>query len=179
MEAGIRAEPNARLAYVTPSHQYPTGAILSLDRRLDLLDWAARSGAWILEDDYDSEFRYTGRPLASLQGLDRAERVLYVGTFTKVLYPSLRLAYLVVPPALFPAFLAARSFIDRHSPTLPQAVVADFLDGGHFSSHLRKMRALYSHRQAHLLACLDRHAAATGIPLQACLLYTSDAADEN
>jgi GntR family transcriptional regulator/MocR family aminotransferase len=165
--AGIETGPEARLVHVTPSHQYPTGATLSLERRLALLDWAATTGAWIVEDDYDSEFRYSGRPLASLQGLDRSGRVLYVGTFTKVLYPSLRLAYLVVPEPLVEPFIAARSFIDRHPPTLPQAVTADFLEGGHFSSHLRKMRALYSRRQEALLDALERHTRTVGLPLHA------------
>src|SRR5690606_16830392 len=111
-------------------------------------EWASRAGAWVLEDDYDSEYRYAGRPLAALQGLDRESRVIYLGTFSKVLLPALRLGYLVVPPDLVEAFLAARALIDRHSPILEQAVLADFIAEGHFSRHIRRMRGLYAERQA-------------------------------
>ena len=153
--AGRELCPDARLASVTPSHQYPLGMTMSLERRLELLDWAAEHEAWVLEDDYDSEFRYLGSPLAALQGLDRAERVIYVGTFTKVMFPSLRLGYLVAPHELTPALIAARSFVDRHSPTLPQMVLADFISGGHFTAHIRRMRALYRERQQGLLEALE------------------------
>jgi GntR family transcriptional regulator/MocR family aminotransferase len=139
--------PDARLAYVTPSHQYPLGVTLSLPRRLALLDWARRADAWVVEDDYDSEFRYAGRPLAALQGLDRDGRVIYLGTFSKALFPALRLGYLVVPPDLVDAFVAARMVIDRQCPTLMQAVVADFIAEGHFARHIRRMRTLYAERQ--------------------------------
>ena len=149
--AGLARAPHARLAYVTPSHQYPLGATMSLARRLALLEWAARAGAWVLEDDYDSEFRYAGRPLASLQGLDRAARVCYIGTFSKVLFPALRLGYLVAPPALAEAFASARALVDRHAPTVEQAALADFIAEGHFARHIRRMRALYAERQAALL----------------------------
>ena len=149
--AGIAACPTARLAYVSPSHQYPLGVTLSLAQRLALLDWADHAQAWILEDDYDSEYRYTSRPLAALQGLDRAERVLYIGTFSKVLFPALRLGYVVVPPDLVSPFVAARAVADRHSPSIEQAVVADFIREGHFARHIRRMRALYAERQAILL----------------------------
>lgn len=114
--AGARLGPDARLVHVTPSHQYPLGATMSLARRLELLGWARRSGAWVLEDDYDSEYRYAGRPLEALQGLDAEGRVIYVGTFSKVLFPSLRLGYLVLPPDLVDAFAAARELTDRHPP---------------------------------------------------------------
>lgn len=146
--AGIATCPTARLAYVSPSHQFPLGIMLSLAQRLALLDWAERSQAWIIEDDYDSEYRYASRPLAALQGLDRAHRVLYIGSFSKVLFPALRLGYLVVPPDLVEAFVAARAITDRHSPSMEQAVIADFIREGHFARHIRRMRALYAERQA-------------------------------
>jgi GntR family transcriptional regulator/MocR family aminotransferase len=156
VSAGQRLCPDARLVYVTPSHQYPLGVTLSLARRLALLDWARRAGAWIIEDDYDSEFRYAGRPLAALQGLDQDGRVVYVGTFSKSLYPALRLAYLVVPPDLVDAFTAARAVTDRQAPTLMQAVVADFLTEGHFVRHIRRMRTVYSELQETLLRAAER-----------------------
>jgi GntR family transcriptional regulator/MocR family aminotransferase len=144
---GVRRAGRARLAYVTPSHQYPTGATLSLERRLALLAWARRTGAWIVEDDYDSEFRYDGRPLAAIQGLEPGSRVVYVGTFTKVLFPSLRLAYVVLPAELVVPFVTARTLLDGHTATLPQAVLADFIAEGHFAAHLRRMRTLYRERR--------------------------------
>ncbi|HEU5318751.1 MAG TPA: aminotransferase class I/II-fold pyridoxal phosphate-dependent enzyme [Chloroflexota bacterium] len=145
--AGIAASPQARLAYVSPSHQFPIGVTMSLPRRLALLEWAAKTGAWVLEDDYDSEFRYDGRPLAALQGLDREGRVIYVGTFSKVLFPGLRLGYLVLPPALIDLFHKARFFNGIHSQALEQAALADFIAEGHFARHVRRMRALYAERQ--------------------------------
>jgi GntR family transcriptional regulator/MocR family aminotransferase len=153
---GARTAPGARLVYVTPSHQYPLGVTMSLNRRLALLEWASASGAWILEDDYDSEYRYAGRPLAALQGLDAAGRVIYAGTFSKVLFPALRLGYLVVPPELVDAFIAARALADRHSPSVTQAALADFIDGGHFARHVRRTRALYAERQAVLVRAARR-----------------------
>jgi len=152
VEAGARLAPAARLIYASPSHQYPTGVTMSLSRRLALLEWAGRAGAWVLEDDYDSEYRYAGRPLAALQGLDREQRVVYLGTFSKVLFPALRIGYIVVPEDLVDAFRAARSLSDRHSPTVEQAVLADFIVEGHFARHIRRMRALYAERQAALVA---------------------------
>jgi GntR family transcriptional regulator / MocR family aminotransferase len=143
-EAGLdvtRLPKKARLAYVTPSHQFPTGAVLSLARRLALLRWAEKIGAHVLEDDYDSEFHYEGRPLPAVQGLDRSGRVLYVGTFSKVLFPSLRIGYLVVPRAMVPALAAVRWLTDCHSPNFEQEVLADFLSEGHFERHLRRSRA--------------------------------------
>jgi GntR family transcriptional regulator/MocR family aminotransferase len=148
--------PNARLAYVTPSHQFPLGVTMSLPRRLALLEWAARRAAWILEDDYDSEYRYEGRPLASLQGLDRAGRVLYMGSFSKVLFPALRLGYLVVPLPLVESFVAAHALLDGQSPTFDQAVLADFMTEGHFVRHVRRMRTLYAERQATLVRAAAR-----------------------
>jgi GntR family transcriptional regulator/MocR family aminotransferase len=146
--SGIAREPSARMVYVSPSHQYPLGVTMSLKRRLALLEWASQAAMWILEDDYDSEYRYAGRPLAALQGLDKDGRVIYIGTFSKVLFPSLRLGYLVVPPELAETFVRARALSDRHSPSMDQAVLADFIDQGHFARHIRRMRALYAERQA-------------------------------
>jgi GntR family transcriptional regulator/MocR family aminotransferase len=149
--AGARLGPDARLVYVSPSHQYPLGVTLSLARRLSLLEWASRGGAWVVEDDYDSEFRYSGRPLAAMQGLDEEGRVIYLGTFSKVLFPSLRLGYMVVPEDMAEAFTSARALVGWCSPVVEQAVVADFIREGHFARHIRRMRALYAERQAALV----------------------------
>jgi GntR family transcriptional regulator/MocR family aminotransferase len=136
--------PATRLLYVTPSHQFPLGVTMTLARRLAVLGWAAESGAWVIEDDYDSEFRYQGRPIAALQGLDQAGRVLYVGTCNKVLFPGLRLAYLIVPAGLVDAFAAGRRITDGFSSPLMQSVLADFLAGGHFAAYLRQARDHYA-----------------------------------
>ena len=157
--AGEAVAPEARLACVTPSHQYPSGVTMSLERRLALLEWADRAGAWVVEDDYDSEYRYSGRPLEALQGLDPAGDVVYVGTFSKVLSPGLRLGYLVAPPDLVDAFVAARELTDRHSPQVEQAVLADFMAEGHFGRHVRRMRSLYAERRAALLESAERELA--------------------
>jgi GntR family transcriptional regulator/MocR family aminotransferase len=156
VRAGLRTAPRARVAFVTPSHQYPLGVVLAMGRRLELLAWAREAGAWIVEDDYDSEFRYAGRPLASLQGLDEGERTLYVGTFNKVLFPGLRLGYAVVPRALLRAFINARMLIDRHPPTLDQMVLAAFMRRGHFVAHLRRVRQLYREQRDTLVTELTR-----------------------
>jgi GntR family transcriptional regulator/MocR family aminotransferase len=156
VSAGIARQAEARGAYVTPSHQYPLGETMSAARRLQLLDWARRSGAWIIEDDYDSEYRYESLPIASLQGLDRDARVIYVGTFSKVLFPSLRMGYLVVPADLVPRFAAVREAMDVCSPSLFQAVLADFIGEGHFGRHLRRMRLLYAERRRALVDALGR-----------------------
>ena len=140
---GIAACPVARAVYVTPSHQSPSGVVLSMARRLELLAWARDARSWVIEDDYDSEFRYAGRPLASLQGIDRGERVIYLGTFSKVLFPGLRLGYAVVPYELLDAMIAARHLTDRHAPGLTEAVVTEFIEQGHFGAHLRRMCARY------------------------------------
>src|SRR5439155_190599 len=123
VDVGIATAPRARAAFVTPSHQFPTGVVLSMARRLALIAWARKAGAFIVEDDYASEFRYSGRPLAALQGLDEDERVIYVGTLNKALFPGLRIGYAVVPQALLQAYVAARYLIDRQPPSLHQAVV--------------------------------------------------------
>jgi len=156
VSVGKERAADARLAYVSPSHQYPLGATMSLPRRLELLAWAGRAGSWVLEDDYDSEYRYMGRPLEALQGLDTEGRVIYLGTFSKVLSPALRLGYLVVPPDLVDPFTAARELADRHSPSVEQAVLARFIAEGHFARHVRRMRVLYAERQAALVQAIGR-----------------------
>ncbi len=142
----------ARLVYVTPSHQFPLGVTMSLARRLSLLKWASENEAWIIEDDYNSEYRYAGRPLASLQGLDCDGRVIYLGSFSKTIFPSLRLGCLVVPPDLVDVFTAARALADLHSPVLNQAILAEFIAEGHLARHIRRMRGLYEERQEILIA---------------------------
>ncbi len=146
-----------RLAYVTPSHQFPLGVVMTAPRRLALLDWAARRGAYVVEDDYDSEYRHIGRPIESLQGLDRGGRVIYLGTFSKVLFPALRLGYLVLPRPLVRAFRAAKAIADTGSPTLEQGALADFMREGHFERHLHRSRARASSRQRAMLAALAEH----------------------
>lgn len=154
----VLPEPVSRpkLIYVTPSHQYPLGVTMSLARRLSLIEKARATGAWIIEDDYDSEFRYTGRPIASLQGLDHDGRVIYVGTFSKTIFPSVKLGCLVVPPDLVDVFTAARTLTGAHSPLLDQALLAEFISEGHFARHIRRMRTLYEERQGYLLDEVER-----------------------
>ena len=149
--AGEARAPMARLACVAPSHQHPLGVVMSLRRRLALIEWARRRQGWILEDDYDSEYRYAGRPLAALQGLDTTGRVIYVGSFSKVLFPALRLGYLVVPTDLVDPFIRARRVLDDHTAMLAQPVLASFIEDGHFAAHVRRMRRLYAGRQEALL----------------------------
>jgi GntR family transcriptional regulator/MocR family aminotransferase len=141
----------ARLAFLTPSHQFPLGVTMCLQRRLDFLRWAESNDAWILEDDYDGEYRYRGHPEPALQGMDGAERVFYIGSFSKTLFPALRLGYIVVPESLVDSFWRARLIIDGHFPILEQAVVADFILEGYFGQHIRRMRLLYEERQEALL----------------------------
>jgi GntR family transcriptional regulator/MocR family aminotransferase len=155
-----------RLVYVTPSHQFPTGATLSLPRRLALLEWAARYDSLIIEDDYDSELRSPGRAVESIQGLDRAGKVLYVGTFSTVLFPPLRVGYIVLPPGLVEPFVMAKWLADRQTPTLEQLALTDFLEEGHFERHLRRMRRLVSARQEALRAAIDLHLGALVQPPQ-------------
>jgi GntR family transcriptional regulator/MocR family aminotransferase len=146
--------PEARMAFATPSHQLPLGATMSLARRLQLLRWAEASRAWIVEDDYDSEYRYTGPPLASLQSLDRSGSVIYVGTLSKVLFPGLRLGYIVAPPALVEPLARAKAVVDRHNPIVPQAVLADFIQEGHFARHIRRTRDAYGERRIAMLEAI-------------------------
>ncbi len=155
---GLRVAPKARMAFVTPSFQAPMGTVMSLARRIALLDWAASVGSWVIEDDYNGEFRYDGRPLSSMQGLEHAgaDRVIYVGTFSKTVFPALRLGYTVVPPAYADAFALGRLSMDRHSPVVEQAVLADFIQEGHFARHVRAMRRLYQERQERFLALARR-----------------------
>lgn len=148
--------PVPQLIYLTPSHHYPSGASLSLARRLALLEYATRHRSWIIEDDYDSELHYDGRPFPAMQGLDKHQRVIYLGTFSKVLYPSLRLAYMVLPPALVRPMTQLRTVYDGHTSQLMQAVTADFIVQGHFAAHLRYMRQLYQSRRDHLLTQINQ-----------------------
>ncbi|WP_059439243.1 PLP-dependent aminotransferase family protein, partial [Anaeromyxobacter sp. PSR-1] len=157
--AGEARAPRARLAYVTPSHQYPLGVTLSPARRRALLAWAARAGAWVLEDDYDSEFRYDSRPVACIQSIDEGGRVLHAGTFNKVMFPALRLAFLVVPPPLVDAFAALRAATDGHVAHLTQVAMADFIAAGQLGAHVRRMRSLYAERRDALRDALRREAA--------------------
>jgi GntR family transcriptional regulator / MocR family aminotransferase len=141
----------SRLVYITPSHQFPLGITMSLSRRLELLEWARKLGSVIFEDDYDSEFRYSGPPIPALQGFDRHGSVIFAGSFSKVLFPSLRMGYLVIPSGLVPHFAAAMSLTTRHAPLLEQAVLCDFITEGHFGRHLRRMREVYAERLSVLL----------------------------
>ncbi len=148
---GVANYPDAKMVLSTPSHQLPLGVTMSLQRRLELLRWAGANRAWIIEDDYDSEYRYTGPPLASLQGLDSADITVYVGTLSKVLFPGLRLGYIVAPPALVEPIVRAKAALDRHNAIVPQMVLADFMGEGHFTRHIKRTREAYAERRAALL----------------------------
>lgn len=152
-----RLPARARIAFVTPSHQFPTGAILSLARRLELLKWARRRNAVIVEDDYDGEFRYEGQPLESLQGLDREGRVIYIGTFSRTVFSALRIGYLVVPRSLISAFTAAKWLSDRHTATLEQRTLAEFISNGMYERHLRRVRRRNAARRRALLGAIHAH----------------------
>jgi GntR family transcriptional regulator / MocR family aminotransferase len=157
MVRSLRArKTRIRVVYVTPSHQYPLGISMSASRRLELLDWARRNDAWIIEDDYDSEYRFASRPLGALQGMDDSGRVIYVGTFSKVLFPALRLGYLIVPESLLARFLHHRDALDLFSPTLYQSALSDFIAEGHFARHVRRMRAIYQTRRDTLMEGIRR-----------------------
>ena len=154
----LRADRSgANCVYVTPSHQYPTGATLPLQRRLELINWALEQSKWIIEDDYDSEFHYDGLPTACVQGLDKHQRTLYIGTFSKTLYPGLRMAYMVLPDVLVKPFTYARSIMDGHTPQVLQLTLARFMEDGHYNAHVRAMRKLYAGRRATMLDAIDRH----------------------
>jgi GntR family transcriptional regulator/MocR family aminotransferase len=156
---GAAHYPDAKMVFATPSHQLPLGTTMSLARRLELLRWASANKAWIIEDDYDSEYRYTGPPLASLQSLDRDDCTIYVGTLSKVLFPGLRIGYVVAPPALVDAIVSAKATIDRHTAIVPQMTLADFMAAGHFGRHIKRTREAYAERRAALLKGIDRHLA--------------------
>lgn len=148
---------NPRLIVVSPSHQYPTGKVMTLQRRIQLLKWAERRKIWVVEDDYDSEFRYSGSPLGALQGLDRHGMVFYVGTFSKVLFPSIRLGYVVVPSSLVEKFTRGKLVLDSHPTLINQPIVAKFMEQGHFAAHVRRMRKIYERRQANLVECIEQY----------------------
>ncbi|HLJ77476.1 MAG TPA: PLP-dependent aminotransferase family protein, partial [Acidobacteriaceae bacterium] len=152
--SGVRMAPRARAAFVTPSHHYALGVTMSAARRFQLLEWARQSSSWIVEDDYDSEYRFESMPIPSLQGLDPTGSVIYIGTFSKVLRPSLRLGYVVIPPELVDRFIAVRFATDIFPSTLFQEVLTDFMHGGHFARHIRRMRALYKARRTALVESL-------------------------
>jgi GntR family transcriptional regulator/MocR family aminotransferase len=149
--------PKAKLAYVTPANQFPMGVVMSADRRMELLRWAVAANAWIVEDEYDAEYRYFGRPVAALHALDNSGCVIYVGTFTKMLFNALRLGFMVLPERLVAAFSSARSFVDRHPPTLDQAILSEFIIEGHFGHHIRRMRQAYAERIEVLKTAADEH----------------------
>jgi GntR family transcriptional regulator / MocR family aminotransferase len=167
-EHGMRTDElpdaSARLVYTTPSHQYPSGATLPVSRRLDLLRWAERHDAIVIEDDYDSEFRHLGRPLEALQGLDRSGRVAYVGSFSKVLYPALRLGYLVAPPEMVRLVVEAKRLVDLQTATPGQEMLAELIQTGQFEAHLRRMRRVYRGRRTALLEALDRELGDLAVP---------------
>ncbi|MFV3337716.1 PLP-dependent aminotransferase family protein [Pseudomonas sp. NY15349] len=150
-----RLAPHARAVFLTPSHQFPTGVTLSLDRRLAVIEWARQQHAWIIEDDYDSEFHYAGKPTACVQGLDAHDRTVYIGTFTKSLFAGLRIAYMVLPPQLVGPMTAARTLQDGHTASLAQLTLARFIEGGHFGAHVRLMRTIYAERRDALAALVQ------------------------
>jgi GntR family transcriptional regulator/MocR family aminotransferase len=151
VSAGVNMCPHAKGAYVTPAHQFPLGMTMSLERRMAILKWASGAGAFVIEDDYDSEYRFEGRPVPALQSLDRNSSVILIGSFSKLLFPSLRIGYLVLPSSLVDYFLAFRYRTDFRNLNLDQAVLRDFIVGGHLGRHLRRMRDLYGSRLAALL----------------------------
>ena len=154
----IRHHPTARIVFVTPSHQHPLGHTMSLSRRLELLDYARQHDSWIVEDDYDSEYRYADRALPALLALDNSGRVLYTGSFSKSLFPALRLGYLISPPELIDAFTSAQTLLSQNVSPVLQKVLANFMQDGSFNAHIRKMRTLYRHRRDLLIASLERRA---------------------
>lgn len=185
VEEGVRRAPDFRLAFVTPAHQQPVGSTMSLARRLALLAAADAADAWVVEDDYDGEFCHRGRPPPTLKSIDVSGRVIYVGTFSKTLFPALRLGYVVVPPGLVAVFERMMSAFAPGVPSNPQAVLAEFMDEGHFAAHIRRMRKLYSERhdalvdaaRAHLAGALDVVPTETGLHTIALLAGGHDEAD--
>jgi GntR family transcriptional regulator/MocR family aminotransferase len=159
VERAMAAEPRAKLAVVAPAHQFPLGTMLGLQRRLELLSWAERHEGWIAEDDFDGEYRYTGRPLAPLRALDRSGRVAYLASFSKLLFPALRLSYVVLPAALVPAAEQRMATVPARASLIGQGALARFIADGHLATHLRRTRLLYAARQEALLAAIERHLA--------------------
>lgn len=159
LEAARAPGESARAVFLTPSHQFPTGATLALDRRLAVIEWARQNQSWIIEDDYDSEFHYAGKPTACVQGLDPHGRTIYIGTFTKSLFPGLRIGYMVLPPSLVTPMTVARTLLDGHSAPIPQLTLARFIEGGHFGAHVRTMRATYAERRDALARLVRQHLA--------------------
>ena len=151
------ARQPAGAVFLTPSHQFPSGATLALERRLQIIDWARQQQAWIIEDDYDSEFHYAGRPMACVQGLDAHQRSIYIGTFTKSLFPGLRIGFMVLPTELVAPMTIARTLLDGHSAPIPQLTLARFMEGGHFGAHVRAMRAIYCERRDVLAKLVRQH----------------------
>ncbi|MNV20876.1 HTH-type transcriptional regulatory protein GabR [compost metagenome] len=166
-EKGVRTDrlradkSGANTIYVTPSHQYPTGATMALERRLELTAWAAQRQGWIIEDDYDSQFHYEGLPTACVQGLDTFQRTIYLGTFSKSLYPGLRMGYMVLPHELVKPMSHARSILDGHTPQIAQLTLARFMDAGHFGAHIRSMRKIYAARREAMAHAIQRHLSGT------------------
>lgn len=148
-----------RAVFLTPSHQFPSGTTLSLNRRLAVIEWARQNDSWIIEDDYDSEFHYAGKPTSCVQGLDPHARTIYIGTFTKSMFPGLRIGYMLLPPALVAPMTVARTLLDGHSAPIPQLTLARFIDGGHFGAHVRSMRAVYAQRRDMLARLVRAHLA--------------------
>lgn len=157
VQSMARRKIPARAVYVTPSHQYPFGVSMNVSRRLELLRWARRNQAWIIEDDYDSDYRYSSRPLGALQGMNGADQVIYTGTFSKVLFPAMRIGYVVAPPSLVDRFIEQRLTLDLFPQTLDQLVLTDFLCEGHFSRHVRRMRTVYQARRDALVSGIRKH----------------------
>lgn len=158
-QAAKTSSDSAKAVFLTPSHQFPTGATLALDRRLAVIEWARQHQGWIIEDDYDSEFHYAGKPTACVQGLDPHERTIYIGTFTKSLFPGLRIGYMVLPSPLVAPMTVARTLLDGHSAPIPQLTLARFIEGGHFGAHVRTMRAVYAERRDVLARLVRQHLA--------------------
>jgi GntR family transcriptional regulator / MocR family aminotransferase len=156
-ELKLKSGSKPKIVYVSPSHQFPSGALLSLSRRFELLSWAEEKNVFVIEDDYDSEYRFSGRPIPALQGLDQNERVIYVGTFSKVLFPSLRLGYMVVPESLVEPLTQAKQLTDRQSPLIEQCALTDFINEGHLERHIRRMRTLYAKRRKALVHAISQH----------------------
>ncbi|WP_174870891.1 MocR-like pyridoxine biosynthesis transcription factor PdxR [Pectobacterium polaris] len=159
LEASNAHNVSAKAVFLTPSHQFPTAATLTLDRRLAVIEWARQNQSWIIEDDYDSEFHYAGKPTACVQGLDPHDRTIYIGTFTKSLFPGLRIGYMVLPPQLVAPMTVARTLMDGHSAPIPQLTLARFIEGGHFGAYVRTMRAVYAERRDVLARLVRQHLA--------------------